>query len=104
MSPAVTSLTSTEPATGESLWTGPVGDPENDNADWAEPGRTIAKAVELGTRDHVVFGGSVPEHPDGMMMRSMAKNTPAEYRDRRDWDAIRAWADGIADALRVPTV
>jgi hypothetical protein len=31
----------------------------------------------------------------------MARNAPPEYRDRRDWDAIREWADGIAVALRV---
>ena len=80
---------------------GPVGPPENDNPDWAEPARTIAKALELGARDHVVFGGAVPADPHGMMMRSMAKNTPEEFRDRRDWDAIRAWAVGIADALKV---
>ena len=81
---------------------GPIGDPAKDNAAWEEPARTMAKAIELGARDHVVFGGSVPEHPEGMMMRSMAKNTPPEYRDRRDWDAVRAWAEGIAETLRVP--
>jgi hypothetical protein len=32
----------------------------------------------------------------------MARNTPAEFRDRRDWDEIRTWTDAIADALRVP--
>ena len=31
----------------------------------------------------------------------MAKNLPEEYRDRRDWDEIRAWAEGIASQLRV---
>lgn len=39
---------------------------------------------------------------DGLMMRSMAKNVPPEFQDRRDWDAIRAWAEGVAEALRVP--
>ena len=36
------------------------------------------------------------------MAASMAKSTPPEYRDRRDWDEIREWAQGIAVALRVP--
>jgi menaquinone-dependent protoporphyrinogen oxidase len=80
---------------------GPVGPPGDDNPDWSEPVHTIARAIHLGVRDHVVFGGAVPADPHGMMMRSMAKNTPEEFRDRRDWDAIRAWAEGIADALRV---
>ena len=32
----------------------------------------------------------------------MTKNTPPEYRDKRDWDEIRAWARGIAAELAVP--
>jgi hypothetical protein len=30
----------------------------------------------------------------------MAKNTPPEFRDRRDWAAIEAWAKRIADSLQ----
>jgi menaquinone-dependent protoporphyrinogen oxidase len=48
----------------------------------------------------VVFGGSVPADPHGFM-RMMANNTPPEYQDRRDWDEIRAWAQGVADVLQV---
>jgi menaquinone-dependent protoporphyrinogen oxidase len=44
----------------------------------------------------------VPTEPHGMMQRSMAQNTPPEYRDRREWDAIRAWATSIAAELGVP--
>ena len=44
---------------------GPIGDPAKDNAAWEEPARTMAKAIELGARDHVVFGGSVPSTPRG---------------------------------------
>jgi menaquinone-dependent protoporphyrinogen oxidase len=73
---------------------GPVGDPAKDNPAWTEPGRTIAEAERLGVRDHVVFGGTASG--------SMARNTPPEYRDRRDWDAIRAWAAVIAAELGVP--
>jgi menaquinone-dependent protoporphyrinogen oxidase len=78
---------------------GPVGDPANDNAAWAEPAGTIAEAQRLGARGHAVFGGSVPTEPHGMAQRSMLKNTPLEYRDRRDWDEIRTWAAGIAAEL-----
>jgi len=81
---------------------GPVGDPAKDNPAWEEPPRTIAKAIELGARGHVVFGGAVAEEPHGMLMRSMAKGVPEAFRDRRDWDAIRAWTDGVAETLRVP--
>ena len=70
---------------------GPVGDPAKDNAAWLEPGRTIAEAERLGARAHVVFGGV-----------SKASSIPAEFRDRRDWEAISAWARAIAAELPVP--
>jgi menaquinone-dependent protoporphyrinogen oxidase len=77
---------------------GPTGDPAEDKPSWEEPKRTIAKAEALGVRDHVVFGGRIsPE--SGRMARSMLENTPEEYRDRRDWDEIRAWAAAIAEEL-----
>jgi menaquinone-dependent protoporphyrinogen oxidase len=84
------------------LWvfsSGPTGDPARDNPAWTEPHRTIEKAQGLGARDHVVFGGRVPAEPHGFAERGMAENTPPEWRDRRDWDAIRAWARGIAAEL-----
>jgi menaquinone-dependent protoporphyrinogen oxidase len=78
---------------------GPVGDPANDSPAWSEPARTIEHAKELGARGHAVFGGRVPNDPHGPIERSMADNTPAEYRDRRDWDEIRAWAESVAREL-----
>ena len=69
---------------------GPVGDPAKDNAAWLEPGRTIRELERLGVREHVVFGG-----------RSASSGIPEQFRDRRDWDEIRAWARTIADALPV---
>jgi menaquinone-dependent protoporphyrinogen oxidase len=76
---------------------GPVGEPSEEADAWAEPKHTIHTAEELGARDHAVFGGRVPD--EGFAARSMAENTPPEYRDRRDWDAIRAWAESIAREL-----
>ena len=81
---------------------GPVGDPAEEDEkseEWAEPRRTIAKVEELGARGHVVFGGRVPAEPKGMVEKAMAKNIPAEFHDRRDWDEIRAWARRIAAEL-----
>ena len=81
---------------------GPTGPPAEDEikaAAWAEPSRTIAKALRLGARDHVVFGGRVPAAPHGPAQKAMVENTPPEYRDRRDWEAIRSWASGVATAL-----
>ncbi|MBJ7521392.1 MAG: flavodoxin domain-containing protein [Solirubrobacteraceae bacterium] len=81
---------------------GPVGDPaeEQEGAEkWLEPRRVIERAEELGVREHVVFGGSVSRDPHGFVERSMARNTPEEFQDRRDWEQIRAWARNIAAEL-----
>jgi menaquinone-dependent protoporphyrinogen oxidase len=84
------------------LWvfsSGPVGDPSNDDPAWNEPRRILEKVEELGARDHVVFGGAIPSEPHGLMEKAMADETPAEYRDRRNWDDIGSWAEGIASQL-----
>lgn len=78
---------------------GPVGDPARDNQAWMEPPKIVEKVEALGGRDHVVFGGCVPAEPQGMMERAMVEGTPKEYRDRRDWDEIRAWAKQVASDL-----
>jgi menaquinone-dependent protoporphyrinogen oxidase len=86
---------------GRPFWvfsSGPTGDPSEDDPAWEEPKRTIARAEKLGARDHVVFGGRIsPE--GGRLERAMAEKVPEEYRDRRDWDEIRAWATAIAAEL-----
>ncbi len=78
---------------------GPVGDPAQDDPGWIEPAKLVEKVEELGGRGHAVFGGRVPEEPRGMMERAMAEGIPEEFRDRRDWDEIRAWAKQIAANL-----
>jgi menaquinone-dependent protoporphyrinogen oxidase len=78
---------------------GPTGDPSRDNPAWTEPTHTMHKVEQLGAREHIVFGGSVPKEPHGRIEHSMVDNTPPEWRDRRDWDEIRAWARAIADEL-----
>lgn len=83
---------------------GPTGDPSKDNPAWTEPAHMIRKAEEIGAREHVVFGGSMPKEPHGRIERATIDNTPPEWRDRRDWDAIRAWAGRIADDLRAGRV
>lgn len=78
---------------------GPVGDPAEDNPDWMEPPKLAEKVEELGARGHVVFGGRLPAEPRGMMERAMVEGVPKEYRDRRDWGEIRAWARQVAGDL-----
>lgn len=84
------------------LWvfsSGPVGDPANDNPEWMEPPKLAEKVEEMGARGHVVFGGSLPLQPRGMMERAMVEGTPKQYRDRRDWSQIRSWAEQVASEL-----
>jgi menaquinone-dependent protoporphyrinogen oxidase len=80
---------------------GPVGDPAEDNPDWAEPPKLAEKVEELRGRGHVVFGGCLPAKPQGLIERAMVEGVPGEYRDRRDWGEIRAWAKQVASSLVV---
>jgi menaquinone-dependent protoporphyrinogen oxidase len=81
---------------------GPIGDPANDEgaSGWLEPQKIVDTVERLRVRDHVVFGGRVPSDSRFPPHRDMVENTPPEYRDRRDWDEIRAWAASIAEQLR----
>ena len=79
---------------------GPVGDPADDDPDWLEPPRILRQVEKLGVQDHVVFGGTLPDEGGGFMAKSMASGMAPEYRDRRDWEEIRAWAQRIAGELR----
>jgi menaquinone-dependent protoporphyrinogen oxidase len=78
---------------------GPVGeqaaapDPE-----WVEPQRIVAEAERLGVRGRRVFAGRVPED-GGFTARAMARNTPPELRDTRDWDEVASWSRDIAAEL-----
>jgi menaquinone-dependent protoporphyrinogen oxidase len=85
------------------LWvfsSGPVGDPnEPEDPSWLEPPRIVETVEKLGAREHVVFGGRLPTEPHGPIEKAMVEGTPAEFRDRRDWGEIRAWATGIASRL-----
>ena len=69
---------------------------------WAEPQKLMARAERMGVREHIVFGGRIPQDPRNFVERAMLKNTPAEFQDLRDWDEIRSWAAGIARSCGFP--
>jgi menaquinone-dependent protoporphyrinogen oxidase len=82
------------------LWlfsSGPCGQAE---PSYAAPPGMERRAKRLGAREHVVFGGRVPENPTNFIERSMLQKAAPEHRDLRDWEAIRGWAAQIAQALR----
>ena len=87
---------------GRPLWlfsSGLVGEePDEDPGKWVRPARVQALAEQLGARDHAGFGGQVADD-GGFMRRRMARDLPAELRDRRDWDAIERWARDVAAAV-----
>lgn len=56
--------------------------------------------LKIGARGHVVLSGRVPLEPRNFMERAMAKNTPADQRDLRDWNQIAAWAGHVAKQLK----
>lgn len=66
---------------------------------WEEPHRIIDTAEKLGVREHVTFGGRVPQNPGNFVERAMLRDTPPELADQRDFEAIRAWASSIATAV-----
>ena len=81
---------------------GPVGEDEPDPAKaerWTTPKQVKKLGPRIGVREHVVFGGRVPTDPGNFMERAMERDTKPELKDRRDWQAIDAWADGIDRAL-----
>ena len=85
------------------LWmfcSGPYGGDEPDPSNkWHYPPKVRAAGQQLGARDQVVFGGRVPLEPRNFMERATVKNTPEDERDARDFEAIAAWARGIAAQL-----
>ena len=87
------------------LWmfsSGPVGEAARHPDAAALPFRVGRAAERLSAREHRTFAGRVAPEPKGFMDRAVARKIPADQRDARDWDAIEAWARGIAWQLQRP--
>jgi menaquinone-dependent protoporphyrinogen oxidase len=62
------------------------------------PAAVVRLAEEIGSPPIIVFGGNLdPARATTRLARWVANSDMAG--DYRDWDAIRAWADQVADAL-----
>jgi menaquinone-dependent protoporphyrinogen oxidase len=84
------------------LWlfsSGPVGAAARHPDEAALPLRVRRAAERLSAREHRTFGGRVAPEPKGFMDRAVTRKIPADQCDARDWDAIEAWAHGIAVQL-----
>jgi menaquinone-dependent protoporphyrinogen oxidase len=109
-------LFSSGPIPGSSKDTGPSGDLlENALGPKDGPGSGGRKKIAEITsatnpRDHRVFLGAFdPEDPPKVMSERIVRMLPAARNmlptgDFRDWDAIEAWAHGIAASLVTPLV
>lgn len=76
---------------------GPVtGDAEED------PRELEDLSARLLPEGHAVFPGALDLDRLGFAERMIMKSVRAVPGDHRDWEAIRAWSDGIADALGGP--
>ncbi|MEU8712475.1 flavodoxin domain-containing protein [Streptomyces sp. NPDC048663] len=63
------------------------------------PVRTVRRVMrDLHARGHVTFGGCLEEDADGWPARRIVR--AGRGGDFRDFDAVRAWASGIAAELK----
>jgi len=67
---------------------------------WTFPKNLQAVADKINPRDTAVFHGSINLEKVTGLDKRMLKAVGAESGDFRDWEAIAAWAQGIAAALK----
>ena len=74
---------------------GPLGDEAaGDSKPLPDNVETILAGLDVHST--VTFGGRLPAHPSGMIARMMARTQAGDWRD---FPAVAAWADGIADTV-----
>jgi menaquinone-dependent protoporphyrinogen oxidase len=76
---------------------GPLGYPPKPVEDPPD-GVTVRDAV--GAREHKVLGGRLDRKRLSFVERTIVSAVKAPDGDFRDWDEIRAWASGIAHAVK----
>lgn len=80
---------------------GPLGDPAKPEG---PPADAAAMIEATGTREHVVFAGSLDKHRLGIAERAMVAAVKAPEGDYRPWDEVEAWAVRIAEELTAGAV
>lgn len=65
----------------------------------SDPQRIGPVLLDIDPRDHVTFAGRFDPSRLSLRERSIARAGGAAEGDYRDFDAINAWADSIAEAL-----
>jgi len=75
------------------------GDPKTLLKGWALPDVLAAAVAQIQPRDIAIFHGKMDVDDMNFLERAMIKMVKAPTGDFRDWDMIRAWANGIAETL-----
>jgi len=76
---------------------GPLGDDVKDHEEQPRQLPELRRAI--APREHRVFHGALDTSVLGFAERMIAKAVKAPVGDFRDWDAIRAWGQQIAEEL-----
>jgi menaquinone-dependent protoporphyrinogen oxidase len=76
------------------------GDPAELLQGWQFPGKLQPIADRIGPRDITAFQGAVDADKLNFVEKWMLKMVQAPVGDYRDWEAIAAWATGIAGELQ----
>lgn len=103
---AASFLTKNEQAlVGRPVWlfsSGPTGegDPAELVEGWRFPGNLQPIADRIKPRDVTLFHGAADPAKLNLLHKRMLRMVGAPTGDFRDWDAISAWAAGIAAALK----
>ena len=71
---------------------------------WRFPAELKPIADHIQPRDIAVFHGNADMKKLNFIEKQMLKTVKASVGDFRDWEAITAWARGIADGLKQATV
>jgi menaquinone-dependent protoporphyrinogen oxidase len=77
---------------------GPLGEEVKDDEEQPRQLPELRRLID--PIDHRIFFGALDRSKLGFGERMIVKAVKAPDGDFRDWDTIRAWADGIAAELR----
>ena len=76
------------------------GDPVQETKGWRFPVALQPIADRIHPRDIALFSGVLDAKKMNFIERFILRAMKASLGDFRDWDAIAAWAAGIADAVK----
>ena len=88
---------------GMPVWlfsSGPLGDGSEQPDELAD---VRAFADDVQARDHRVFAGKLDKADLSLAERAAVRMVHAPYGDAREWEAIRSWANTIAEDLTDPS-